>query len=216
MGNQKKLFSNILVLAPHTDDGELGAGGTISKFIKSGSKVSYIAFSSCKESVPTGFPEDVLIEEAKKATKLLGVKKKDLYILDYKVRQFDQSRQEILDDIIEFRNNNNFDLVLMPSLNDVHQDHSVIAFEGLRAFKNSSTILSYDLPWNNPSFNSSCFIEISEIDAKRKYEALKCYKSQKNRIYMQKDNIFGLLLYNGMQKGSKYAESFEVVRWYIN
>ena len=46
-----------------------------------------------------------LVEEAKKATKLLGVKKKDLYILDYKVRQFDQSRQEILDDIIEFRNN---------------------------------------------------------------------------------------------------------------
>ena len=30
-------YKNILVLAPHTDDGELGAGGLISKFIRKGS-----------------------------------------------------------------------------------------------------------------------------------------------------------------------------------
>ena len=38
--------NNILVLAPHTDDGELGLGGTISKFISEGRKVTYVAFAT--------------------------------------------------------------------------------------------------------------------------------------------------------------------------
>ena len=37
-------YNNILVLAPHTDDGELGLGGTISKLIELGKKVTYVAF----------------------------------------------------------------------------------------------------------------------------------------------------------------------------
>lgn len=37
-------FKNVLVLAPHTDDGELGAGGTINRLIEEGSKVTYAAF----------------------------------------------------------------------------------------------------------------------------------------------------------------------------
>ena len=39
-------YNNILVLAPHTDDGELGLGGTISKLIELGKKVTYVAFST--------------------------------------------------------------------------------------------------------------------------------------------------------------------------
>ena len=42
-------YKKILVLAPHTDDGELGAGGTIAKFIESGSEVYYAAFSTAEE-----------------------------------------------------------------------------------------------------------------------------------------------------------------------
>ena len=45
-------MNNILVLAPHTDDGELGCGGTISKFVKEGKNIYYVAFSTAEESVP--------------------------------------------------------------------------------------------------------------------------------------------------------------------
>ena len=41
-------YNNILVLAPHTDDGELGLGGTISKLIELGKKVTYVAFSTAQ------------------------------------------------------------------------------------------------------------------------------------------------------------------------
>ena len=39
-------FKNILVLAPHTDDGEFGCGGTIAKLIDQGKNVFYAAFST--------------------------------------------------------------------------------------------------------------------------------------------------------------------------
>lgn len=45
-------YNNILVLAPHTDDGELGLGGTISKLIELGKKVTYVAFQPLSSPYP--------------------------------------------------------------------------------------------------------------------------------------------------------------------
>jgi len=39
-------FRNVLVLAPHTDDGEFGCGGTMARLIESGAAVTYAAFST--------------------------------------------------------------------------------------------------------------------------------------------------------------------------
>ena len=61
----------ILVLAPHTDDGEFGCGGSIAKFINEGRQVYYVAFSTAEKSVPAGMPKDILKVEVKEATRLL-------------------------------------------------------------------------------------------------------------------------------------------------
>ena len=42
-------FKSILVLAPHTDDGELGAGSFIAKLSVQGANIKYVAFSSAPE-----------------------------------------------------------------------------------------------------------------------------------------------------------------------
>ena len=137
-------FKNVLVLAPHTDDGELGAGGTIAKLIENGSKVTYAAFSTAAESVPEGMPKDILKTEVMAATKSLGIEQNNILIYDYRVRMLGYHRQDILEDLIKLRLSNQFDLVLTPSLQDIHQDHATIAMETLRAFK-STTILGYEL-----------------------------------------------------------------------
>ena len=54
-------FGTVLVLAPHTDDGEFGCGGTMARLIKNGAEVTYVAFSTAAKSVPEGFrghPQD--------------------------------------------------------------------------------------------------------------------------------------------------------------
>lgn len=201
----------VLVLAPHTDDGEFGCGGTITKLIENGVEVHYVAFSACEQSVLPQFPSDILITEVKEATEVLGIKKENLHLLKYDVRTFNYKRQEILDDIIKFRKEIDPDLVFIPSISDIHQDHSTIANEAVRAFK-FINILSYEMPWNNFNFATTNFFILSEQNIQTKVEALKKYKSQAHRPYANEEFIRSLARTRGVQIGKKYAEVFEVIR----
>ncbi len=207
-------FNNVLILAPHTDDGELGLGGTISYLIEKGSNVTYAAFSTAKESVPPGFPKDVLKTEVIQATSKLGVKKENLLIYNYQVRKLSYVRQEVLEELINIRKQNNYDAVFIPSVHDIHQDHSTIAAEGIRAFKNT-TVLGYELIWNNLTFNTQCFIKLQRRHIESKVNSLKEYKSQGFRDYLSEEFIFSLARARGVQVGCEYAEAFEVVRLFI-
>lgn len=204
-------YKKVLILAPHTDDGELGCGGTISRFIEGGHDVYYIAFSACKQSVLSHFPEDILTNEVKQATSVLGIKPENLILLDYEVRTFNYRRQEILDDILKIKNAISPDIVFMPTLTDIHQDHFTIANEGVRAFK-FSTIYCYELPWNNFSFNSSCFFTLTKVQLNKKILAMAQYESQAHRPYANENFITSLATVRGVQGGQKYAEAFELIR----
>jgi LmbE family N-acetylglucosaminyl deacetylase len=207
-------FNNVLILAPHTDDGELGAGGFIAKLIEEGANVYYAAFSTAAESIPAGFPKDILTIEVKAATKELGILPENLFIFNYTVRKLNYVRQEILEELVKLKRKIDFDLILMPSLNDIHQDHSTIANEGLRAFKTKS-IMSYELIWNNLTFNTQAYVELEERHVNRKIQALKQYASQGFRDYLSEDFIRSLAVVRGVQFGVKYAEAFEVIRYAI-
>jgi LmbE family N-acetylglucosaminyl deacetylase len=204
--------NRILVLAPHTDDGEFGCGASIAKFVLQGKEVYYAAFSLAEESVPPPFPKNILETEVKAATKILGINEKNLLLYRYKVRNFAYHRQEILEDLVKLNKDINPDLVFMPSISDLHQDHTTIAHEGLRAFKRRS-ILCYELPWNNLNFSTNCFIIFGEKELNLKFKALDCYNSQKGRNYATDEFVKSLAITRGTQIGTKYAEVFEVVRW---
>ena len=207
-------FKNVFVLAPHTDDGELGAGGTIAKLVECGANVYYFAFSTAQQSVPKGFPKDILKTEVISALFRLGVLEENIFVYNYEVRKFDRFRQDILEKLVQQKKKLMPDLIFMPSLGDVHQDHSTIAQEGLRAFKNS-TILSYELIWNNIVFNATSFVRLSRKQISQKAESLEAYRSQRFRAYMNREFIFSLARTRGIQFGSEYCECFEVVRWAI-
>jgi LmbE family N-acetylglucosaminyl deacetylase len=202
----------ILILAPHTDDGEIGCGGSISRFIEMQNEVFYIAFSAAEKSVPSGWPPDVLRHEVKRATSVLGIQNKNLRILDFPVRDFPQVRQAILETMVQLKRELEPDVVLLPSLTDTHQDHQVVAQEGFRAFKTTS-MLGYELPWNNLSFHSNVFCSLEERHVQKKVKALMCYKSQKARSYASPTFIKSLARTRGVQFGYKYAEVFESIRW---
>lgn len=202
----------ILVLAPHTDDGELGCGGTIAKAIEDGAEVWYAAFSTAKESVPEGMPSNILEIEVREATRRLGILPERLKVYGYTVRKLSYSRQDILEDLVLLRSEVAPDLVLIPSLKDLHQDHSTVAMEALRAFKNS-TILAYELPWNNIDFSSQGFRVLERRHVERKVDALAAYNSQKMRKYMSSEYVFSLARTRGVQIGVEFAEAFEVIRW---
>jgi len=210
MFNPKK----ILILAPHTDDGELGCGGSISKFCTEGREVYYAAFCLCSKSIPGKLPANTLELECKKATSILGIKPSNLILFNYEVRELPQFRQQVLEELLQLNKQINPDMVLLPALSDVHQDHQVIHQEGLRAFKNI-TFAGYELPWNNYSFHTSFFIKLSAENISKKVEALKAYESQSLRNYMQEDFTRSLAKVRGVQANAEYAEAFEIYKWIV-
>ncbi len=207
-------IQRVLVLGPHTDDGEFGCGGTIARFIEEGREVYYATFSCAEESVPPGLPKDILLKEVKAASKVMGIKPENLLIYRYPVRKFAYHRQEILEDLVKLSRELKPDLVLMPSNYDLHQDHYTVAMEGLRAFKFTS-ILGYEMPWNNITFTTSCFVVLEERHLKVKLDSIKCYRSQTARKYADAEFIKGLARTRGVQVGADYAEAFDVKRWIL-
>jgi len=203
--------TRVLVLAPHTDDGELGCGATISRMRKLGADIHYVAFCTCDESLPAGFKEGTLASELKEATGRLTIEPSNLHILDFRVRHLSRDRQEVLDEMVRLNRKYQPDIVFCPTLDDVHQDHSTVANEALRAFK-SRTILAYEMPWNNINFHANYMIEISEDDLKAKVRALECYESQRNRPYMQQEFVRSLATVRGISIGVNYAEAFTLIR----
>ena len=202
----------VLVLAPHTDDGELGCGGTISRMVEEGREVYYAAFSTAAESVPPPFPPDILEKEVREGTKVLGIPAANLLVYKYRVRHLPDMRQEILEELVRMKREIDPATVFLPSAQDLHQDHQTIHLEGLRAFK-TVTVLGYELPWNNLSFDYRHFCVLTREHVQTKVAALRCYQSQQHRPYTQEDFIWSWARTRGGQIMVEYAEAFDVLRW---
>lgn len=204
-------WRRVLVLAPHTDDGEFGCGGTIARLVEGGVEVRYVAFSIATKSLPPGFPPDTLAREVREATAEIGIPLEGLTVHDIEVRTFPEHRQEILELLIGIWEEWPPDAVLQPSLGDIHQDHQVVAAEGLRAFKRT-TVLGYEIPWNSLNFNYQAYVTLEQRHVERKVAALARYASQQHRNYANPDYIWNLARTRGINIGRELAEVFEVYR----
>jgi LmbE family N-acetylglucosaminyl deacetylase len=208
-------FGRVLVLSPHTDDAELGAGGTVARLLDEGKDIYYVVFSGCETSVPNGMAKDTLRRECTQAAEIMGLSPGKLTILNYQVRTFPEHRQEILEDMVRLKKTYTPDLVLVPSSNDVHQDHSTVYWEALRAFKKEASIWGYEHPWNNLNFATDIFVKLSAAHVDRKIAALKAYDSQitfAKKSYFDETNLRSLIYSRGSQVDARYAEAFELVR----
>ncbi len=204
-------WQRALVLAPHTDDGEFGCGGTMARMVEAGVDVRYVAFSIATRSLPEGFPPDTLAREVREATGELGIPSGNLTVHDFDVRTFPEHRQEILELLVECWEEWRPDVVFQPSHHDIHQDHRTIADEGLRAFKRT-TILGYEIPWNNFDFSYQCYFALERSHVERKAAALARYASQAHRRYSDPEYIWNVARTHGINVNREYAEVFQVYR----
>jgi N-acetylglucosamine malate deacetylase 1 len=205
--------SRVLVLAPHTDDAELGCGGTIARLVKEFSAtVQILNFSAAEESVPEGMDPSVNRTDCKAAALELGVV--DARCLDFPVREFPQYRQRVLQTIYDTNKDFKPDLVLCPASMDHHQDHGVVHQEACRAF-GAKTILGYEIPWNTRSFRADLSISLPPEFAAAKVRSLALYRSQAGRRYMGRETVEATLRHRGVQSGFEFAEAFEVVRMVV-
>ena len=147
----------------------------------------------------------------REATAEIGIPAANLTVHDFDVRTFPDHRQEILELLIDIWNDWQPDVVFQPSVHDVHQDHRTIADEGLRAFKRT-TILGYEIPWNNFDFSYQAYLALEQRHVERKVAALEKYASQQHRRYANADYVWSVARTHGINVNREYAEVFQVYR----
>ncbi len=212
-----KKIEKLLVLSPHTHDGNFSAGGTIAKFIEEDTKVFYMAFCTFENSVEeeNGKDNNILKEECIQSAGKLGIPRDNVILLDFPFRLFPRYRQEILDTMITFSREIKPNLVFCPSSYDTNQDQQVICEETVRAFKKTASIWGMDQPWSNMSSRTDIFVELTAQQLEKKVTALMECKSQSYKENFSEDYIKAAVFTRGMTIGVKYAEAFECIRLLI-
>ena len=160
--------------------------------------------------------------EAKIANNFIGTKKlsfEDLPALNlnnYPIYKISNIISKYISDI-------NPEIVLIPSANDINDDHKIIfkaAKVSMRVNKKSNLkkILSYEVlsetEWNEneKSFNPNYFVMLDKSDIDNKVKAFLKYRSQVKKFPhpRSKEAIVNLSKVRGSQVFMKYAEAFKV------
>jgi LmbE family N-acetylglucosaminyl deacetylase len=190
---------------------EFGCGGTIARLIEMGTTPFVLVFSMVNPGLN---PPGILREEFFFSMRTMGISESQVITYNWPMRDFLAHRQGILEEIIKQRKRIKPDVVFLPSLKDMHQDHQVIANEGFRAFKDRTT-LGFELPWNNIEFKTTHFVELKEQHVAKKVKAISQYRSQFPKIYTNPEYLWSLARTRGHQVGLQFAECFEVYRWIV-
>tara|TARA_X000000950_G_C13578395_1_gene522483 strand:- start:9 stop:683 length:675 start_codon:yes stop_codon:yes gene_type:complete len=215
----------VLILSPHADDEILGCGGFISKFSKKKYQINVLILTNANIGAPKIYSiEEIkhLRIESKKANKLIGTHKlffenlPALILNNYPVYKITHIIDKYLSHIDP-------EIVLIPSSNDIHDDHKIIfkaAKVSMRSNKkrNLKKILSYEVlsetEWSEDgkSFNPNYFVYLKKSDVDNKVKAFLNYKSQIKKFPhpRSKEAIINLSRVRGSQAFMDYAEAFKV------
>lgn len=205
-------YKRVLAIGAHADDIELGCGAFLSRLERDGVELRVIAFSRAEQSLADDMPVDTLELEFRASMALLDLDESSVHAGRIPVRHFPEHRQEVLEELVRINREMQPDLILTMNSKDTHQDHEVIHNETVRAFR-GSTVLGYEIPWNQQQNVINLFAEVTEEDVQRKIEMLASYKSQATlgRTYMSGEFVRAAALYHGYQARKQFAEAFEVI-----
>jgi LmbE family N-acetylglucosaminyl deacetylase len=196
----------ILAIAPHIDDVEIGAGGTLHAW-SADNTVYYVGMST-----PPNVHEASFMAEFRASLDALNISSDRVIRKEYNPRDLACDRVQILDDFFHMKRDLKPDVVLVPNGHDVHQAHEVVFSEARRVFKHS-TILGYECPWNNFAFDSSVFVRLSAENMEAKKKAVSAFRSQTSRPFFQDTGVYeDLARVRGLQAGCPLAECFQAIR----
>ncbi len=211
-----KKKETIIVMSAHSDDFVIGAGGTISEYVKQGKKVISIVFSYGEKSHPW-LKEKVVqkfrIQETKDAAKALGC---ETVLYDMKEGKFyeEYQKKKYEKEFLELLKREKPSKIFTHSNEDPHPDHKAvhkITLELYEQLKEKPEFYIYSI-WNPVSFKTQhpmLYVDITG-SYKEKVKSLHAFPSQRyNAIYP----LFILILFRAVRdgfkiKGAKFGESF--------
>jgi LmbE family N-acetylglucosaminyl deacetylase len=200
---------NVLCLGAHSDDIEIGCGGTLLKLqeINPALNVVWIVFSS----------DPVRKREALESAGQFLAKASDpnIQINDFPDRYFPAAWSEIKDHFSrlaqELSGDQTPDLILTHRLEDRHQDHRVVAELTWNAFRNHF-VLEYEIPkFEGDLGQPNVFVPLSSEQVELKTNTIvNCFPSQQDHQWFDAETFRSLMRIRGLEANSstRYAEGF--------
>lgn len=179
---------DLLVLAVHPDDAELGCSGTIIKHITQGKKVGIVDFT--KGELGTRGTAETRTEESKNATVIMGIHaRENIGIRDGFFKNDEEHQLQVVKIIRKYQP----EIILTNALYDRHPDHGraselandAIFLSGLRKIETSLDGVAQQ-PWRprltlqyiqDTYIKPDIIVDISE-QMEQKIEAIKAFKTQ--------------------------------------
>jgi len=195
----------VLCLGAHSDDLEIGCGGTILKLTggETPLDITWIVFSGSVERR----------EEAKDSANafLALAAHKDVLVADFRDGFFPYIGGEIKAHFEALKRRASPDLIFTHYRYDLHQDHRLISELTWNTFRNH-LILEYEIPKYDGDLGSpNLFVPLDESTSHRKIDTiLGCFRTQEHRHWFSADLFLSLLRLRGMESAapSGYAEAF--------
>lgn len=196
----------VLCLGAHSDDIEIGCGGTILKLAgeyKKNLEIVWVVFSA------NGDRE----KEARKSAETFLKDIKQKRIVTYKQRDgfFPFNGIEIKETFETLKKDFSPDIVFTHFRDDRHQDHRLISDLTWNTFRDH-LILEYEIPKYDGDFGSpNFFVQLDEKICKQKNESIiKYFQTQKEKHWLTEETLTSVLRLRGIESGrsSRYAEGF--------
>lgn len=196
-------IKNVLCLGAHSDDIEIGAGGTLLKLAQARPdlNVHWVVFTAPGKRT----------EEARLSAEsfLARVPQKNIRVGSFRESYFPSEWAAIKDWFGEIRQSFEPDLVFTHYRDDRHQDHRVLSDLTWNAYR-SHLVLEYEIPKYDGDLGiPNVFVELSQELADEKVRLLmQHFQTQQNKHWFSEDLFRATMRLRGIESATRFAEAF--------
>jgi LmbE family N-acetylglucosaminyl deacetylase len=206
LGSQAAAPLRLLCLGAHSDDIELGCGGTILRLLSEhpGSTIHWVVFSATpqREAEARASAADFVAAAAESTVLVKGFRESYFPYVGAEIKDFFEELKATKPDV-----------VLSHHFRDVHQDHRTIAELTWNTFRNH-LVAEYEIPkYEGDLGTPNLFVPIPRAIADRKVELLlRHFPTQAQRTWFHPDTFHGIMKIRGIECNAPEgrAEAFHV------
>ena len=195
---------HLLCLGAHSDDIEIGCGGTLLELKRAFSRLTFhwVVFSAVGQRG---------LEAMKSAELFTGGCEKEILLKDYRDGFLPYNRGAVKDFFEELKGRVNPDIVFTQWSGDAHQDHRLLSELAWNTFRDH-LILEYEIPkYDGDMGRPNFFVPLTTASCEQKIEHLfEAFGSQRSKRWFDRETFRGLMRLRGMECNSPsgYAEGF--------